>query len=90
MILSAGKYHFYITYSSDALPDVQIGNWDSFSVAKSIVLTAGPLFGTGGKLKEIRGSFFIPKNLAHNNFEIRTFFLGHNNLMVKSISIIKD
>lgn len=89
ILLPAGKYYFSILYSSDALANTQVGVWDSVLAKRGIIFSSGSLMGTAGKLIEIKASLFIPVDLANNSFEIRTLFLGHANLQVKSITLIK-
>ncbi|WP_218814773.1 hypothetical protein [Rickettsiella endosymbiont of Dermanyssus gallinae] len=88
--LPAGHYSFAIVYSSDALVNRQVGTWDSVLAKRGMIFSSGPLMGTEGKLTELKASLRVPLDLANNNFEIRTLFLGHANLQVKRITLIKD
>jgi hypothetical protein len=88
--LPKGNYQVDIVYFSDAPSTEKIGSWDSFLVKKPMILAAGALLGTGGKIKTLKVTFVVPEPLSNNRFEVRTFFFGKYNLGIKSIAIIKD
>jgi Family of unknown function (DUF6311) len=88
LALPAGKYHYAITYTSNAPSTVQTGNWDLVLENESI-LTSGKLVGTQGKEQRIEGVFNIDAPDAGKPFELRTFYLAKGDLQLISSSLQK-
>ena len=90
-ILSAGKYQFDISYKSSETNTTAVGNWDVAIAlpgdAKQI--KAGMLPGTNNKESHIIQSFTIPQEFTNSRVEIRNFYSGIGDLMIKSLTITR-
>ncbi len=90
-ILPAGKYRFDIVYKSSEAESVTVGSWDVAVALKGNAkqIKAGMLMGTNSKDGSIGQIFTIPQEIENNTVEIRTFYNGVGNIIIKSLTITK-
>lgn len=86
--LTAGKYHIYITYASDAAASKQVAYWDIVSIKRGI-LSVKPLFGTNNEQKQIEATLEVPMNISEDSYQIRTYSSAHSMLIIKSLKLVK-
>ena len=90
-VLPAGKYQFDISYVSPEPNTVIVGSWDVAIALKNSAkqIKTGVLPGTNNEDASISQEFSISKETANNSIEIRTFYNGIGDIIIKSLTITK-
>lgn len=86
--LSPGIYKLYISYSSKAAINKNIGYWDISSNISELVLKFD-LFGTYNKIKKLSANFTVQHDVRENSYEFRIFSSGIANVNVNEVQLIK-
>ena len=89
--LEEGNYQFNISYSSSESNATVVGFWDvGMALPKKFeLLKKDNLLGTNNKDSHIIQSFTIPKEYTNEKIEIRNFYNGIGDLIIKSLTITK-
>jgi hypothetical protein len=86
--LPTGNYSYAMTYSSNASPETQTGNWE-IVLENEKILKSGKLNGTQGKVQSFEGIFNIEAQDAGKPFEFRTYYLAKGDLQIANSSLQK-
>ena len=86
--LPKGNYRYSMSYSSNASPETQTGNWEIVLENKKI-LKLEKLIGTQGQTHRLEGVFSIDADDAGKPFEMRSFYLAKGDLQLINTSLQK-